>query len=239
MTTEHELPTAPPDPHTQVALTTTQFQPYSFYPQLPLAEYAPSQYQIPLVGATKEETMMNAKLNTILNYKRSLEQEQSEREKLKKRYTKIDKALFGIECSCMFTELGLTGTSFAVPVVIPIAAPVCLGLTIFSALLRNTSKFINRKSEKHAAIELLAKSKINSILEKYTKAMEDGEISLEEFKDINKEISNFSDMKKEILASYKRDQKEMKEMTKQVQQSFIDQGKEQVKKDLENKLKHI
>ncbi|CCV02487.1 hypothetical protein IIV31_115L [Armadillidium vulgare iridescent virus] len=240
MTSRQELaPIAPSAP-------TVQFEPYNnYYPRLLPVEYDSRQepQYIPAIAKSQVSTEVmikedNPQLYAIISYRKKLEKEQHDREKLKKRYSKIDKTLFGLEWGCMLTELGLTGAAFTVPVLVPISAPICLGLTVFSAFMRNASKMISKKIEKHAAVELLAMSKMNSILEKYTKAIEDNKISSEEFKDITKEIDNFNDMKKVILSSYHKNVKEI-ELTKEIQQSFIDKGKEQVKKDLENKLKQI
>ncbi len=151
----------------------------------------------------EEEHFKDYKINKISEYIKYLDTEIKDRERLKKNYGKLDKILFGVECSCMITELGVTGTSFFIPPMIVISTPICLGLTVFSTVLRNGSKLITKKIDKHAHIELLAKSKRNSIDEKYTKAMEDGVISESEFQDIRKEIYNYDEMKKSILNQFK------------------------------------
>jgi len=51
-------------------------------------------------------------------------------------------------------------------------------------------------------MELLAKTKLNSIEEKFTKAIKDGEIRDEEFNDIEQEIRNYENMKSNILNEY-------------------------------------
>ncbi len=89
----------------------------------------------------------------------------------------------------MITELGVTGTSFFIPPMIVISTPICLGLTVFSTVLRNGSKLITKKIDKHAHIELLAKSKRKcQLMKNILKQWEDGVISESEFQDIRKEI---------------------------------------------------
>jgi len=49
----------------------------------------------------------------------------------------------------------------------------------------------------------LAKTKLNSIEEKFTKAIKDGEITDEEFDNIEQEIKIYENMKSVILNEYK------------------------------------
>jgi len=50
---------------------------------------------------------------------------------------------------------------------------------------------------------LLAKTELNSIEEKFTKAIKDGEITDEEFDNIEQKIKNYENMKSVILNEYK------------------------------------
>ena len=50
---------------------------------------------------------------------------------------------------------------------------------------------------------MLAKTKLNSIEEKFTKAIKDGEITDEEFDNIEQKIKNYENMKSVILNEYK------------------------------------
>ena len=79
---------------------------------------------------------------------------------------------------------------------IPFSAPISVALTSCLAILRSTSTLIINK---HSKIELLAKTKLNSIEEKFTKTIKDGEITDEELNDIEQEIRNYENMKSDIL----------------------------------------
>lgn len=186
----------------------------------------------------EEEHFKDYKINKIGEYIKYLDTEIKDRERLKKNYGKLDKTLFGVECSCMITELGVTGASFFVPPMVVITTPICLGLTVFSTVIRNGSKLITKKIDKHAHIELLAKSKRNSIDEKYTKAMEDGVISESEFQDIRKEIYNYDEMKKSILNQFKNNSQAI-ELTKEAQLTLINKGKEEMKEEFKIKLNKL
>jgi hypothetical protein len=54
---------------------------------------------------------------------------------------------------------------------------------------------VARKTSKHSEIALLAKSKLNSLEEKFIKAINDEEITEEEFNDIQQETQNYESMK--------------------------------------------
>jgi hypothetical protein len=70
---------------------------------------------------------------------------------------------------------------------------------------------------------LLAKSKLNSIEEKYTKAMKDGEITDEEFNDIKQEIKNYENMKSSILNECKVNRTEVWDLIKTVKTNKINE----------------
>jgi hypothetical protein len=50
---------------------------------------------------------------------------------------------------------------------------------------------------------MLVKSKLNSIEEKFNKAISDGEITVEEFDDVQQEIKDYENMKLSIQNEYK------------------------------------
>lgn len=220
MTSKQELvPSAP-------ILSEGSFYP-STYNTIQLAE---------LYSKPPDDYHKNYKINKVTEIIKYLDTERINRERLKKNYKKADKSLFAVECTTLLTELGLTCAAIFVPPILLINTPICLGLTIFSALTRNCSKMLSKKINKHAEIELLAKSKRNSVDEKYNKAMEDGVISDAEFQDIRKEITNYENMKKEILSKFKNTNSEPNDFTKEVKMTLINKGKEEMKQELKTKL---
>jgi hypothetical protein len=147
--------------------------------------------------------MNNYRINHIMNQYKYLDEERKTRSNLKKKYDKLSAACFGTDFFITVSELGIVGTSIALPVMIPFSVPVSVTLTACLAILRSTNGFITKKISKHSKIELLAKTKLNSIEEKFTKAIKDGEITDEEFNDIEQEIKNYENMKSNILNEYK------------------------------------
>jgi len=82
----------------------------------------------------------------------------------------------------------MVGTSIALLVVIPFSVPISVGLMTCSVILRSSCELIAKKISKRSEIELLAKSKLKSLEEKFTKAIKDGKITDEEFNYIEQEI---------------------------------------------------
>ena len=63
---------------------------------------------------------------------------------------------------------------------------------------------------KYSEIELLAKAKLNLIVEKFIKAIKDGQITDEEYDDTEQELKNYENMKSNILNKYKKLKKKLK-----------------------------
>jgi len=94
----------------------------------------------------------------------------------------------GTEFFIIITELGIVGTSFALPVIVPVSVPFSVALTTCTAILKSVYSFVTKKIDKHSEIELLAKSKLNSIEKKFAKVIKVGKRTVEEYEDIKQEI---------------------------------------------------
>jgi hypothetical protein len=209
-----------------------------FYPSSSAPGYPPPAY--PNLNEIITEPSSSYRINHIMDMKRNLDKEFTNREGFKKRYQKFDKSLFGLECTSVVSELALVGSSVAFPLLIPFATPVCLGLTAVTMILRNGSKIITKKIEKHNTIATLAKSKLSSIREKFSRAIEDGTISESEFNDIVKEIQSYEVLKKEILSNFNTGSSEL---TKDVEFAILmkgqEEGKQQMKHEIKQKFKSL
>lgn len=179
----------------------------------------------------------NYKVNQIILGKDYLSREHKIRKELKKKYKKLYKTLFGVEWVLVAGELSLVGLMFVAP---PLAAvpllvtSICTGLTFGTASIRGILKLTQAKIDKHRSIELIALSKLNSIEDKYIKALEDGTISYEEFKDILKEMENYNHMKDEVLLKVKN--APPVKITSEVKEALKEDGKDELKKELKAKL---
>jgi hypothetical protein len=134
-----------------------------------------------------------------MNQYKYLDEERKTRNNLKKKYMKLSNAFLGTEFLITISELGMVGTSIAVPIIIPVSLPISVALTTCSKILRSKSGLITKKNNKHSEVELLAKAKLNSIEEKFTRATKDGKITDENFNDIEQETKNYENMKSTIL----------------------------------------
>jgi len=133
-----------------------------------------------------EFDVKNYQINRIMDLYKYLDKERKTRHNLKIKYTKLSNICLETELFVIVSELGITGTSIALPVIMPVSAPVVVALTSFSTILKSIGRLITKKISKHSKIEMLEKSKLNSIEEKLNKAINDGEITVEGFVDSNK-----------------------------------------------------
>ena len=147
--------------------------------------------------------MKEYRINRIIDWHKYLDEEIRTRSNLKKKYTKLSNICLGTEIFIIITELGIVGTSVALPVIVPVSVPFSVALTTCTAILKSVYSFVTKKVNKHSEIKLLAKSKLNSIEEKFAKAMKDGKITDEEY-DTEQEIKNYESMKLNILNEYKK-----------------------------------
>ena len=109
------------------------------------------------------------------------------------------------------TSVGLAASGIGLLATI-IAAPVALGLqagAIGCGLLGASGKFIAQKlqakARKHDQIRVLAESKLNSIADRISVALNDDQISEEEFRLILSEVDKYNQMKDEIRGRQKQD----------------------------------
>jgi hypothetical protein len=88
-----------------------------------------------------------------MNQYKYLDEESKTRSNLKKKYNKLSNACFGTEFFITVSELGIVGTSIALPIMIPFSVPISVVLTSCLAILRSTNGFITKKISKHSKVE--------------------------------------------------------------------------------------
>jgi len=146
----------------------------------------------------------NYRLNKIMQDYKYLDDEIKMRINLKKRYKKFSSTISITDYLIILSELGMVGSSIAIPIITPFSVPISVGLTVFSTVLKSSWGYLSKKIEKHNTIELLAKSKRNSIEKKFMKTIKDGQISDIEFIDIEDEIRNYNEMKEKLLKEFNK-----------------------------------
>ena len=143
------------------------------------------------------------RITRIIDHYVFLDDEIKARNNLKKKYTRLSNIFIGTEIILIAFELGITGSTITLPVITPVSTPIIVALTTCSTILKSVGRLITKKISKHSEIVLLAKSKLNSLEEKFKRAINDGEISEQEFFDIQPEIKNYESMKLNIQNEYK------------------------------------
>ena len=183
-----------------------------------------------------ERSVQTYRLEHISEIQKQLQLERYKREQLAKKYKKASASINVVDNILVVSSLGmgaagigLLSTIIAAPLTIALeGASVCVGL--LSVIGSHVVKKLNKKAEKHNNIKVLADSKINTISSHISKALNDGEISDDEFKLILDELDKFNQMKKEIRL------KITAELDAETKQSLIDQGRQQMQEKFEKMI---
>ena len=200
------------------------------YPILPTAPGSTPNEYTELTKKVSSDFRLT-KINEIEKY---LEQQSEMRRNISKKYRRANKIVDsadGVLCSASL-GLGIGGIALLTTV---IAAPTVLVMEIASVgtgFLTVLAKFVNKKlkakEEKHRMIHMLAESKLNTIHSHISKAIEDGDISDEEFKLILEEAEKYRLMKDDIR---RNTSKKLREGEKE---SLIERGKNDLRMKFEN-----
>ena len=129
----------------------------------------------------------------------------------------------GLITSTMITG-GISIPAFASGVGLPVGIALSgtsLLLSLATAITRKSFKIFTVKQEKHDAIKLLAQSKLDSIANIISQAMQDGYISLSEFHKVLQEVEKNRNLKSDLRNQAKA---KVKEITKEQQEEILEQG---------------
>ena len=138
------------------------------------------------------------------------EKERDFRASMYKKYRRGANVVDGIDTALSVTSVGLAASCVGLLSTI-IAAPVALGLqagAIVCGLLGAGAKLVGRrlqaKARKHDLIRSLAESKLNTIADRISVALNDDKITEEEFRLILSETDKYNQMKAEIRGRQKQ-----------------------------------
>ena len=106
-------------------------------------------------------------------------------------------------------------------------------LSLATAITRNSFKIFTIKKEKHNYIKRLAESKLNSITNIISQAMQDGDISPTEFHKVLQEVEKYRKLKADIRNQAKA---KIKEITKEQREEILEQGRKEGKEDFLRKI---
>ena len=143
------------------------------------------------------EDGQNYRLQKISEIERTLINERDMRKSLYKKYKRSINITDGVDTGLISASVILAGVGITVPIMLPleIAAVVCGGLGMCVKLIRRK---LMTKTQKHCNVQTIAESKLNSIKDIVSKALQDGEISEGEFKMVLNEMEKYSELKQEI-----------------------------------------
>ena len=183
----------------------------------------------PVLYESETETTPDSqsyRLQHISEIQHRLKKEQEIRASLYKKYHRGENACDGFETALAAVGLGLGASGIGLLSTV-IAAPVVVGLEAAAGvcgLAAVISKFVGRhlraKAKKHNEIRVLAESKLNTISDHISKAMQDDSISTEEFSLILSEEKKY-DQEKERIRQKK------KEVSDKAKNQWIQQGREE------------
>ena len=127
------------------------------------------------------EDGQNYRLQKISEIERTLINERDMRKSLYKKYKRGINITDGVDTGLISASVILGSVTITVPIMLPleIAAVVCGGLGMCVKLIRRK---LMTKTQKHCYVQTIAESKLNSIKDIVSKALQDGEISEGEFK---------------------------------------------------------
>ena len=134
----------------------------------------------------------------------------------------------GISISAFSSDVGL-------PVGIALSGTSLL-LSVATAITRKSFKTFTVKQEKQDAIKLLAQTKLDSISNIISQAMQDGDISPTEFDKVLQEVEKFRRLKADIRNQAKA---KVKEITKEQREEILEQGRKEGKEDFLRKIANI
>ena len=143
------------------------------------------------------EDGQNYRLQKISEIERTLINERDMRKSLYKKYKRSINITDGVDTGLISASVILASVGITVPIMLPleIAAVVCGGLGMCVKLIRRK---LMTKTQKHCNVQTIAESKLNSIKDFVSKALQGGEISEGEFKMVLNKMEKYSELKQEI-----------------------------------------
>jgi len=151
----------------------------------------------------------NYRLQKINEIQAILTDEVQKRTILSKKYHKwvnilgaVDDVLVGSTMVIEAISVALLATAVSAPIIIPIQV-VVIGIGALVTVGSQIRKKLSKKEGKHERIAVLAEGKLSAVSGCISKALNDGEISEEEYSPIVSELDKFREMKKEIRAKAK------------------------------------
>ena len=176
------------------------------------------------------EDGQNYRLQKISEIERTLINERDMRKSLYKKYKRSINITDGVDTGLISASVILAGVGLTVPLMLPLEIIVivcgCMGVCV--KLVRRK---LMSKTQKHYEIKTLGESKLNSIKDLISKALQDGQISESEFKMVLNEMEKYSELKQEIKTTKNI------EITDEEKKKIIEQGRMEAMNTIQKSLK--
>ena len=190
------------------------------YPEIPSAPLEDESQKYRMMKITEMEKFLRSEINN--------------REQLAKKFKRYSTTT-RIADTTLISGIVITGagsitllsTGIGLPASIALAS-ISLLLSMGTVITRKTIKITDAKSRKHDQTRLLAESKLDSISDVVSTAIQDGDISPQEYQRIIKEVEHYRHIKQEIRQKSKRISDAL---TEEQRQAILAQGREQGKQD--------
>ena len=185
---------------------------------------------IPATAPPDHLESQDYRLRKIAELEKFLRKEVESRDNLTKRFKRratattfsdgsVIAAITALEIASIVTLT--TGVGMPLSVVL---ASTGLFLGLGSGIIHKTQKIFDSKAKKHDKIKTLAESKLDSVSELVSKAIEDANISHEEYRFILKEVEHYRVMKEQIRAKSK---KVVDAITAEQREAILAQGRQE------------
>jgi hypothetical protein len=174
------------------------------------------------------------RLKKISEIRDFLEKEVNERDKLRRKYKTAWNVFYNVaQVSGLIAvgtgsgAVGTLATGVGAAVSIPLGGIAIAGGTVSAASVA-LGKAAMKKLEKHESIKRTAESSLNTVNDLVSRALEDGQISIEEFHHILREFDNYRSHKAGIKRKTRTDLIELTaEREAKIRKEGVEQGKKQ------------
>ena len=199
------------------------------YPTLPTIREDPT--APPVVNGGGEDRGHGYRLTYIQNVQKYFEEEIKNREAFSKKYFRIAKVVTIVDNGLITVAIGAgvtgaallsTGVGASFGIALEVVGASTGLITLLGSIFSRKAIF---KAIKHREIKRLAASKLDTIASHISKALMDDFISPDEFNLILEEMNKYKTLKEEIRSNTK------KKLKKEEEESLINKGREEAKKD--------
>ena len=148
----------------------------------------------PLYPELSTEDGQNYRLQKISEIENQLKAERTARKALFKKYKKGINTTDGVDTVFISASITMAGVGLAVPALLPIDI-VAIACGCMGVCIKLVRRKLMAKAQKHYEIKTLGESKLNSIKGLISNALNDGQISDEEFKTVLGELEKYNELK--------------------------------------------